>query len=300
MSFVEVLNFGSLNIDHVYRVPHFVAPGETLGCQDYSVFAGGKGLNQSIALARAGIKTAHAGKIGADGTFLVQTLQNSGVDTTFVLTGETPTGHASIQVDQSGQNSILLYPGANMQISTDRMQNILRKMPQGSWLLLQNEINDIPFLIENAKACGLKVAINPAPCTEKVRAYPLHLCDLIIVNEIEAACLAACDGCVQQHINTLANLFPESEIVVTLGKKGAVYRRGDVEIAVPAREVKAVDTTSAGDTFTGYFLASKLRGMDAQTAMEYAVFASSITVSRHGAAVSIPTADEVFQSSPEK
>ena len=298
---MQILNFGSLNIDHVYTVDHFVAPGETLCSADYQINAGGKGLNQSIALARAGVAVSHAGMIGGEGVFLKELLSSSGVDVENVITGSTPTGHAIIQVEKnSGENSILLYPGANMQISTDRMQNILRKMPQGSWLLLQNEINDIPFLIENAKACGLKVAINPAPCTEKVRSYPLHLCDLIIVNEIEAACLAASEGSIPQHINTLANLFPESEIVVTLGKKGAVYRRGDVEIAVPAREVKAVDTTSAGDTVTGYFLASKLRGMDAQTAMEYAVFASSITVSRHGAAVSIPTADEVFQSSPEK
>ena len=298
---MQILNFGSLNIDHVYTVDHFVAPGETLLSADYQINAGGKGLNQSIALARAGVAVSHAGMIGGEGVFLKELLSSSGVDVENVITDSTPTGHAIIQVEKSsGENSILLYPGANMQISTDRMQNILRKMPQGSWLLLQNEINDIPFLIENAKDCGLKGAINPAPCTELVRSYPLHLCDLIIVNEIEAACLAACEGSVQQHINTLANLFPESELVVTLGKKGAVYRRGDVEIAVPARVVKAVDTTSAGDTFTGYFLASKLRGMDAQTAMEYAVFASSITVSRHGAAVSIPTADEVFQSLPEK
>ena len=159
---------------------------------------------------------------------------------------------------------------------------------------MQNEINDIPFLIENAKACSLKVAINPAPCTEEVRSYPLHLCDLIIVNEIEAMQLTSSDGSFSERIEAMANLFPASEIVVTLGENGAVYRCGSKEIAVPARAVKAVDTTSAGDTFTGYFLAAKLRGMDAETAMNYAALASSITVSRPGAAMSIPTAKEVF------
>ena len=298
---MQILNFGSLNIDHVYTVDHFVAPGETLCSADYQINAGGKGLNQSIALARAGVAVSHAGMIGGEGVFLKELLSSSGVDVENVITGDGATGHAVIQVEKnSGENAILLYPGANMQIPTARMLDILRKIPEGSWLLLQNEINDIPFLIENAKNCGLKVAINPAPCTDAVRSYPLHLCDLIIVNEIEAACLAASEGSIPQHINTLANLFPESEIVVTLGEKGAVYRRGSEEFSVPARAVQAVDTTSAGDTFTGYFLASKLRGMDARTAMEYAALASSIAVSRPGAAVSIPGAGEVFQTLPEK
>ncbi len=292
---MQVLNFGSLNIDHVYTVEHFVAPGETLSSTAYRINAGGKGLNQSIALARAGVTTLHAGMIGQDGIFLKELLEKSGVDTENVITGNCATGHAIIQVEKSsGQNSILLYPGANMQIPADRMLDILQKMPQGSWLLLQNEINDIPYLIRNAKACGLKVAINPAPCTPEVRSYPLQLCDLIIVNEIEAAQLTASNGRADQMAAAMAELFPENEIVVTLGKDGAVYRNGDQEITVPARVVKAVDTTSAGDTFTGYFLAAKLRGMDAETAMNCAALASSITVSRHGAAVSIPTANEVF------
>ena len=294
MSFVEVLNFGSLNIDHVYRVPHFVAPGETLGCQDYSVFAGGKGLNQSIALARAGIKTAHAGKIGADGTFLVQTLQNSGVDTTFVLTGETPTGHASIQVDQSGQNSILLYPGANCMISENEIVAVLEKQSSDTWLLLQNEINSIPFLIREAKKRGMKIAINPAPCTDAVKDYPLELVDLLFVNEIEAAQLSGCPGTFEEIADALAKQYPQAQVVMTLGSAGAIYRCGTYSHFEPACPVKVVDTTSAGDTFCGYFLSSLLKGMSPEKAMFYAAKASSVTVSRAGAAQSIPTAEEIF------
>ena len=294
MSFVEVLNFGSLNIDHVYRVPHVVAPGETLGCQDYSVFAGGKGLNQSIALARAGIKTAHAGKIGADGTFLVQTLQNSGVDTTFVFTGETPTGHASIQVDQSGQNSILLYPGANCMISENEIVAVLEKQSPGTWLLLQNEINSIPFLIREAKKRGMKIAINPAPCTDAVKEYPLELVDLLFVNEIEAAQLSGCQGSFEEIADALAKQYPQAQIVMTLGSAGAIYRCGIYSHFEPARKVKVVDTTSAGDTFCGYFLSSLLKGMTPEKAMFYAAEASSVTVSRAGAAQSIPSAEEIF------
>lgn len=292
---MQILNFGSLNIDHVYEVDHFVAPGETLSSTAYRINAGGKGLNQSVALSRAGVKTLHAGMIGKDGLFLKETLEAAHVNTDHVMVGDLPTGHAVIQVEKgSAQNSILLYPGANMAIPKEEMRRILQAMPEGCWLLLQNEINDIPFLIREGKKCGLWVAINPAPCAEAVRSYPLESCDLIMVNEIEAAQLTGSTGTPKQTASLLAERFPDSELVITLGKDGALYRHGNKEIMVPARAVKAVDTTSAGDTFTGYFLAAKLRGMDAEAAMKCAAYASSITVSRPGAAVSIPTADEVF------
>ena len=145
---MPVLNFGSLNVDHVYSVDHFVAPGETLSCIAYRTNAGGKGLNQSVALGKAGVETFHAGMIGKDGIFLKETLEAAGVNTDNVIVGDLPTGHAIIQVEKtSGQNSILLHPGANMAIPDDEMRRILRTMPAGSWLLLQNEINNIPFLI---------------------------------------------------------------------------------------------------------------------------------------------------------
>lgn len=292
---MQVLNFGSLNIDHAYTVKHFVAPGETLAAAEYKINAGGKGLNQSVALSRAGVRTFHAGMIGREGLFLKRILEEACVDTTFLSVGDTPTGHAIIQVEkESGQNSILLYPGANTCIPIEEMRRVLHAQTRGSWLLLQNEINDIPFLIEEGKRCGLKVAINPAPCTEAVLSYPLHLCDLIMVNEIECAQLTGAEGDFNAMAAALAERFPNSEIVVTLGSAGAIYRHGKEEIHVPAVPVKAVDTTSAGDTFTGFFLAARLRGMEPRRAMACAAYASSITVSRPGAASSIPAACEVF------
>lgn len=292
---MQVLVFGSLNIDHIYAVPHFVAPGETLAGTEYHVNAGGKGLNQSVALSRAGVATAHAGMIGPEGGFLKKVLADSGVDTTNVITGKTPTGHAIIQVEAvRGQNSILLYPGANAAIPETEMSRILRSCPEGCWLLLQNEINSVPYLIREGKKRGLHVAINPAPCTEAVREYPLELCDLIFVNEIEAAQLTGREGPERELADLLAGLYPRTEIVITLGKKGALYCRGGERIAVPAHRAKAVDTTSAGDTFTGYFMAARLRGMGVREALEAASLASSITVSRPGAASSIPLAAEVF------
>lgn len=294
MNQTEVLNFGSLNIDHVYRVPHFVEPGETLSCLSYSVFAGGKGLNQSIALARAGVTTAHAGKIGHDGSFLIQTLEKAGVDTAFVLEGETPTGHASIQVDAAGQNSILLYPGANSMISENEILSVLKKQTPGTWLLLQNEINSIPFIMQEANKRGLRIAINPAPCTDAVKDYPFELAELLFVNEIEAAQLSGVSGSFEETAQALSERYPALQIIMTLGSHGAIYCCGKEMIFEPAIPAEVVDTTSAGDTFCGYFLSSLIKGFSSAEAMKFAAKASSITVSRPGAAISIPLSSEIF------
>ena len=294
MSIKSVLNFGSLNIDKVYQVPHFVQPGETLSSENFSQFAGGKGLNQSIALARAGVKVFHAGKIGKDGEFLRQILVDGGVNTDYLITSEVPSGHAIIQIDSSGQNCIILFPGANCAITRDEIDNCLQNMEVDSWLLLQNEINDVPYIMEKAKECGLKIAINPAPCNQAVLSYPLELADIIFVNEVEAATLAEVDAEPEIMLKRLTKKFPNAEIVMTFGAKGAYYCKKDKIFHTPCIEVQVVDTTSAGDTFGGYYLSAVLQGFTAEQAMEIASRASSITVSRAGAAVSIPLAEEVF------
>ena len=292
----EILNIGSLNIDHVYQVPHFVLPGETLTSSSYLRNAGGKGLNQSIALARAGVNVAHGGKIGPEGVFLKELLATEGVDTSSILTGEMPTGHAIIQVDSGGQNNIILYPGANRQLNHAELDEMLYSRPSGSWLLLQNEINEIPFIMEQAHAHGLHIAINPAPCGPEVLNYPLQLADVLFVNEIEGAQLASLPLTVsaKEIADSLSGLFPLQEIVLTLGSQGALYQHGDRQIFMPAEPVTPVDTTSAGDAFTGYFLAAKLRGETPQEAMRIASHAAAIAVTRQGAAASIPRGDEVF------
>lgn len=290
-----VLNFGSLNIDKVYQVPHFVQPGETLSSSNFAQFAGGKGLNQSIALARAGVKVFHAGKIGSDGEFLRQILADNQVDTSNIALSQLPSGHAIIQVDCNGQNCIILFPGANCDITREEITSILDKMEQGSYLLLQNEINDIPFIMEQAAARGMKIAINPAPCNEAVLSYPLELADIIFVNEIEATILAEFDGDdVDLLLKKISKKFPKAEIIMTFGAKGAYYSKGNKVFHTPCFETKVLDTTSAGDTFGGYYLSAKLLGYEVEEAMKIASFASSITVSRAGAAASIPLAEEVF------
>ena len=297
---LEILNIGSLNIDHVYQVPHFVLPGETLTSSSYARNAGGKGLNQSIALARASVlhdsfKVLHGGKIGTDGTFLKELLASEGVDTSSVLLGNVPTGHAIIQVDTTGQNNIILYPGANRALTRDELTAMLAARPKGSWILLQNEINEIPFIMEQAHERGLHIAINPAPCGPEVADYPIQLADVLFVNEIEAAQLAQMplDTAEEKLLDALAARYPHTEIVLTLGAKGALYTFKQERIFTPTRKVKAVDTTSAGDTFIGYFLAERMNGASPATAMEHATKASAVCVTRKGAAVSIPRPDEL-------
>lgn len=294
MKNMQVLNFGSLNIDHVYQVPHFVRPKETLGCSGYRRFAGGKGLNQSIALARAGLRTAHAGKIGPDGEFLADILRDAGVDVSFLRRGSVATGHACIQVDSSGQNSILLYPGANFALTEEEIRETLDAVSAGTVLLLQNEINLIQFLMDCARQSGLRIAINPAPCTPEVSAYPLNYAEWLFVNEVEAAQLAGREGEPEELAEILASRFPNPEIIMTLGGEGALFRHGNQMFRQPPVPAEVVDTTSAGDTFTGYFIAARLRGMSPEQSMLAASRAAALAVSRAGAAVSIPTAEEVF------
>ena len=289
----QVLNYGSLNIDHVYQVPHFVAPGETLSADGYARNAGGKGLNQSIALARAGVRVAHAGKIGPEGAFLRDTLAGAGVDADGVTIGDTPTGHACIQVDPSGQNLILLYPGANRALTEQEIVQTLDRIP-AEWLLLQNEVSLVPYLMHEAAKRGMKIAINPAPCGPEVRDFPLELADILFVNEIEAAQLAGKDGTPEILADCLTRKFPRAEVVMTLGSAGALYAHGEkARHFEPALPVKPVDTTCAGDTFNGFFLAARLDGAGVADAMKLAARAASITVTRPGAAGSIPAKEEL-------
>ena len=272
---MKVLNFGSLNIDFVYRVRDFVRPGETLAASGFARFAGGKGLNQSIALARAGARVVHAGAIGTDGGFLVDLLRGNGVDCSLVeVVGDTPTGHAIIQVADSGENAIVLYPGANHRISPDLIDRALAATAPGDILLLQNEISGIAGIMRRAHERKLRIFFNPAPMTGAVAEYPLELVDTLIVNETEQAALSACRPALTCHV------------LKTLGAKGAVYDDG---IFVPAQRVEnVVDTTAAGDTFIGYFIAESLAGKDVESAMKIATEASAWCVRHAGAEPSIP------------
>ena len=291
-----VINLGSINVDHVYQVPHFVAPGETLASTGYDQLLGGKGANQSIALSHALTHTdgsvQHVGLINEAQCHIKQDLIKEGIDCRYLKVSEAATGHAIIQVSESGENSIVLFAGANHDIQASQVQQAIDSAPQDGWLLTQNETNSIGEAMRLAKEKGLKVAFNPAPMTESVKRLPLELVDLFIVNEVEAEGIAG-----TSDLNEIEAFFksqyPHAEVIITLGKSGAVMLTGNDRIQVPAFVVKAVDTTAAGDTFIGFFLASYMQHNDAKKALILACAASAIAVTKAGASPSIPRAEEV-------
>jgi ribokinase len=396
---MSVLNFGSLNIDHVYRVASIVRPGETISSRAYQVFAGGKGANQSAALASAEAMVTHAGRLGADGRWLAEKLYRAGVLTRHIEIDEkSPSGHAVIQVDDNGQNAIFLFPGTNRQITEDQIARVLDDCEPGTVVLLQNEINGVDKIIEEAFIRGLSICLNPAPFGPEVLDYPIDKVDLLVVNQTEAAGVAGLDGKDPADDRTvlarLAAKYPGPELLMTLGAQGAFYRRGtrkipmpvgleDLEvditvqtrpgprtgfdpardkgadlgvllveqgvvnarelmaailtqakaqpllpledviwkmglagtdvisqavaaqrglskyditepIFVPSQKVNAVDTTAAGDTFIGYYLAFRLEGKPIESALQIATRAAGICVTRPGAMDAIPNRAEVL------
>lgn len=291
----RVCNLGSINLDHVYRVPHFVRPGETLASTGYHCGAGGKGFNQSIALARAGLDVSHLGAIGADGVGLRDKLAAEGVATHHLHTRSGPTGHAIIQVEPGGQNSIVLHAGANHSIASDWIASALAELSPGDWLLTQNETNAVAETLRAARAAGLKTCLNPAPITPEVADYPLDCVDLLVVNETEGRDLSGATT-PDKILDALLSRWPALAIVMTLGAEGARYADRNGRCSVTAQRVTAVDTTAAGDTFLGYFLAGLLHDQTPAEALRRATLASAITVARHGAADSIPSLAEFKQA----
>jgi len=292
---MRILNIGSLNIDKVYTMDHFVTAGETLASRHMDTFPGGKGLNQSVALARAGAEVCAAGAIGPDGQFLVDILRDSGANVDHVqLLPEVDTGHAIIQVDPSGQNCIITAPGANGQLSEAYIDETLSHFGAGDLLLVQNETNNIPYMMKKAKERGLKIAINASPINEALFRYPLELVDYFIINEIEGQAIAGTQETdFDRILDALLSKYPQTAVVLTLGGDGVLYGKGSDRARHGIFKVTAVDTTAAGDTFCGYFLACLAKGLEPQEALRVSSAASAITVSGKGAAVSIPTWDKV-------
>jgi ribokinase len=291
---MRILNFGSMNIDHVYSVDHFVRPGETMGSLGYKRFVGGKGCNQSIALAHAGASVFHFGKIGAEGVFLKDRLIKAGVDTSLITISDSEaSGHAIIQVNPSGENCIVLYGGTNQTFTEDKIDVAIAQCTKGDFVLLQNETNAAESIMKKAHTAGLRIVLNPAPMTNAVLSYPLDLISIFIVNELEGGDLTR-ETEPDAILNALVKKFPKAEVVLTLGSAGVKYAHGATRISMPCITVTPVDTTAAGDTFIGFFLAALAAGIPVETALKSGNAAAALCVTRPGAADSIPTKNEVI------
>lgn len=287
-----VLNMGSINIDHVYEVDHFVRPGETLDSLSYRTFAGGKGFNQSIALARAGVSVLHAGKIGLDASWLRQRLADEGVDTRFIVQDAMSTGHAVIQVAPDGENAIFLFAGANKQITEAELAAALAACAPGDYLILQNETNSVALAMQMAQSLGLRIVFNPAPMSMEVQKYPLEWVDFFVLNESEAEALTGKTDLLDV-VETMRQRFPKAATVLTRGQGGATYFDAETLRHEAALSVLPIDTTAAGDTFIGYFLAELISSGNPASALAKGCRAAAICVTRAGAADSIPLRHEV-------
>ena len=286
----RIITLGSLNLDFTYQLPKPLEVGETLSSLSYRCGAGGKGANQSIAAARAGAEGYHAGRIGSDGTQLRRTRADSGVRLDVLEEGETPTGHAVVLINDAGDNSIVLFGGANRTIDETFIDRVTSAAKPGDILLLQNEITNIDHAMEAGKKAGMRVAFNFAPFDPKLAPeLPLSLCDYLFLNRIEAGGIAGKSD-VEEILETLARRYPETELVLTLGPEGAVaLTPAGQRFHADSPRVKVVETTAAGDTFIGYYLAAVLDGFDTGRALERACRAAALCCSRAGAAESIPT-----------
>lgn len=297
---MKVLNFGSLNFDYVYRVPHIVRPGETLASLQMSIFPGGKGLNQSMALSRAGVPVFQAGSIGRDGGMFLSLCAENNINTDYIQTVEEKSGHAIIQLDERSQNCILIYGGANRCQRQEHIEQVLQDFEAGDILLLQNEVNELDYLIEQAFRRGMTIVLNPSPLDNALDACDLSKVSIFILNEAEGELLAkkTADCNIGQEVDEILKYlrirFPASDLVLTLGEKGSVFQGQNgcrhKQAAIP---VNAVDTTAAGDTFTGYYIAGLLKKMEIPDILKMCACASAIAVSRPGAAPSIPKMEEV-------
>ncbi|MDR1886074.1 MAG: ribokinase [Synergistaceae bacterium] len=289
----RILNIGSINIDYVYDVRHFVQPGETMSAISLNTFPGGKGLNQSIALARAGADVFHAGRTGGEGRAMIELMKREGVNVEMVDPSGSATGHAIIQVNRSGENCIILHGGANQELDHPFVDRSLSGFGRGDFLVLQNEVSDTDYIMRAASARGLFIAFNPSPFGPEIMDLPLELVSCFVLNEIEGGEISG-SAEPAEILDSLESRFPSASVVLTLGGDGVMYRNAGVTLSHGAYDVPVLDTTAAGDTFLGYFISSLVAGRPAGEALRLSSVASAIAVSRKGASSSIPTLAEVL------
>lgn len=290
---MKIINFGSLNIDLVYKLDHLLSSGETLRADSFERFVGGKGLNQSVAAARAGVQVMHIGKAGEDGIELADVLKKEGVDTAFVEKSADKSGHAIIQVDKNGQNNIIIYGGANLDVDKELVDRAFQKINSEDIILIQNEISNISYIIKKAHEHGIRIALNPSPINDDLLNFPLEYVNWFILNETEGRALTG-ETENEKIMNSLLKRYTDCAVVLTLGEKGVIYKDAKVSLSHGIYKVEAVDTTGAGDTFTGFFLAGIVKGIGVEENLKLASAAASVAVSRKGASPSIPLLEEVI------
>lgn len=289
---MKILNFGSLNIDIFFRVENIVKPGETISAKSIEKRPGGKGLNQSVALSKSFENVYHAGSVGDDGVFLIDYLKSENINTKYIKKSDKLTGNAIIQVDDKGENSIVLYKGANFDNDKNFIDEVLDNFDKDDILLLQNEISSMKYLIDKAYEKGMKIVLNPSPITDEIKEFDFNKIDLLLVNEIESKDIANKDN-IDESINYFMATYPNINLIVTLGSKGSIFVNKNEKIKQEGIKVASVDSTGAGDTFTGFFVSYFYQGKNVRDCLKFASLASALSVTKSGASISIPSLCDV-------
>jgi len=284
---MKILNFGSINKDLVYKVEDFVKPGETISSRDYGLYLGGKGLNQSVAISKSGSEVYHAGCINKSDQNIISDLKKWGVNTDYINQINEATGHAIIQIDRNGENSIIIHGGANNCIESNQIDKVLSNFNEGDYILLQNEINSVNEIIEKAHKKGLIIFFNPAPYSNDVNNYSLEKVNTLIYNETEGQRLSGKKDALE-IINILSNKYPNTRHILTLGERGSIYYYDNNTIKIEAESANTIDTTAAGDTYIGYYISSICKKISVKKSMKIASKAAAISTTIIGGAKSIP------------
>ncbi|MEF9974555.1 MAG: ribokinase [Clostridia bacterium] len=289
---MKILNIGSVNIDKNYHVEHFVSEGKTSKALSFHQSWGGKGLNQSIAMARAGATVWHAGFVGEDGVEIIELMRAEGICLDYLIRTQGPTGHAIIQVNREGQNCILIHGGSNDLVTHEFIDEVLTHFEKGDFLVLQNEVPNVDYAIVQAHRKGMHIFLNPSPIEHDDDISRIDAVDCIILNEIEGEILTGVRDS-ERMLEAMRDKYPDVDVVLTLGRQGVLYAGGEGKASHGCYDVPVVDTTAAGDTFAGYFIVSIGMGKSTAEALEDASIASNLCVSRLGAAVAIPRRHEI-------
>ncbi len=289
---MKILNFGSLNIDIFFRVENIVKPGETISAKSIEKRPGGKGLNQSVALSKSFENVYHAGSVGDNGIFLIDYLKSENINTKYIKKSDKLTGNAIIQVDDKGENSIVLYKGANFDNDKNFIDEVLDNFDRDDILLLQNEISSMKYLIDKAYEKGMKIVLNPSPITDDVKEFDFNKIDLLLVNEIEAKNIANKNS-VDESIDYFTSTYKNINLIVTVGSKGSIFVNKNEKIKQEGIKVESVDSTGAGDTFTGFFVSYFYQGKSVRDSLKFASLASALSVTKSGASISIPSLCDV-------
>ena len=290
---------GSLNMDLVVNVDTMPKPGQTIIGSNFKEVPGGKGANQAVAMARLNGNVTMIGKVGEDGfgQTLINSLKNDKVDTTYIQTAKGATGVALITVDKNAQNSIVVSPGANFEVKEDDIDNNIEAIKNSDIVVLQLEtpLDTIKYALNKAKELNKYTILNPAPAV-KLDDEIIKNVDLLTPNETELEIISGVSIETEEDIQKASQIMIEKgvkELIVTLGSKGSLYINKEKSMFKKAYKVEAVDTTAAGDSYTGALAVALSQDKGMEEAMDFASKVGALSVLKEGAQSSLPTLEDV-------